>query len=219
MSGDGTAHFKVNAMSIPSKAASPASGYGRGDNQIVKWIPTFDSTRFGIELLGPPLRGADVGGRLRSIHVADPQSTAFLIVRLAVFEYDDLLVAVTQAVSVSLTVKVCFSVDHRALPLINADLLAHENVIFMLEISEENTPLSALTSDAIAALRIDPDLAGRLSSDTRGALLLEMLRNLAKEIGLASFGPWLQEGFGVPIKFDYVPEEAVNDVLSKHRLR
>ena len=89
----------------------------------------------------------------------------------------------------------------------------------MLDITDEGMPLSALTNQAIVALRVGPDLARRLGFDSRGALLLEMLRNLAKEIGLASFGPWLQQGFGVPIKFDYVPEEAVNEVLAKHRLQ
>lgn len=206
-------------MSVPSKVASNGGGVRPRDDDIVKWIPTFESTKFGIELLGPPLLASQVGGRLHSIRAVDPSATAFLIVRLAVSSKDDVHDAVAHALSSDFAVKVCFAVHHSALQHITADLLLHENIIFMLEVSEANTPLSALTSDAISALRVAPDFAIRLGADTRGALLLEMLRNLAKEIGLASFGPWLQEGFGVPIKFDYVPEEAVNNVLSKHRLR
>ena len=205
-------------MSVPPKVALKGGGVRPSDHQIVKWIPTFNSTKFGLELLGPPLRASQVCGKLRSIRVVDPTATAFMIVRLAVSAKDDLHDAVAHALSSAVMVKICFAVDHSALRHMTSDLLSHENIIFMLEISEANTPLSALTSDAISALRVAPDFAVRLSADTRGALLLEMLRNLAKEIGLASFGPWLQEGFGVPIKFDYVPEESVNDVLSKHRL-
>ncbi len=206
-------------MSVPSKVVSNEGGVRPSVHEIAKWIPTFDSTKFGIELLGPPLRAGQVGGRLHSIRVLVPSATAFLIVRLAVSAKVDVHDAVTHALLSAFAVKVCFAVDHSALQHITADLLLHENIIFMLDISDANTPLSALTSHAISALRVAPDFSIRLGADSRGALLLEMLRNLAKEIGLASFGPWLQEGFGVPIRFDYVLEEAVNEVLSKHRLR
>lgn len=146
-------------MSPSSKVSLITHGLRSSDTEIVKWIPTFDSSKSGLELLGQPLRASQVRGSIRSVRISDPATTAFLIVRLAVTGNADVVEAVAQALSVSLDVKVCLAVDHTALRHISADLLTHENVIFMLDVSQAETPLSALMSDAISALRIDPGLA------------------------------------------------------------
>jgi len=205
-------------MIDPEQPLPPQQPWNFG-HDVARWIPTSDAAKYGIELLGAPLEAKVAAHTLRTALIPNPGEIAFIIISLAESGYNDLHSAVTEIASLQLGVKVCFSIDYHLLPLLNSKLTAFEEVIFMLDITDEGMPLSALTNQAIVALRVGPDLARRLGFDSRGALLLEMLRNLAKEIGLASFGPWLQQGFGVPIKFDYVPEEAVNEVLAKHRLQ
>lgn len=194
----------------------------RVDAEFTRWIPTFDSNKYGLELKGTALRASAVGDRLRALEPLDPKTVAFVVVRLAATDRRDIREAMSAVVSASVATRVCLSVEYPVLCDLDSACIRDERVGLLLNIGDGTTPLSALTSDAIEALRIEPDYAQQLSATTRGALLLEMLRNLAHETGLASLGPSLQDGtenFGLPVRFDYVAEGTIVDVLAKHRLR
>jgi hypothetical protein len=189
---------------------------------LARWLPTFDSDKYGLEILGPAVHASGVAERLSAIVLPDPKAAAFIILRLAAASGDDVRQAIGAAASLALGPRVCLSIEHQLLPSLDSTFLRLERVGLLLNIEDGSTPLSALTSDAIEAIRIDHDFAQRLSRSVRGAVLLEMLRNLAHEAGLASLGPSLQQGtedFGLPIRFDYVAEGTIIDVLAKHRLR
>ena len=192
------------------------------DSGVTRWIPTFDSDKYGLELGGAALEASAVGDRIRKLGRLDPATVAFVVVRLAATDRRDIREAMSAVVSASVATRVCLSVEYPVLCDLDSACIRDERVGLLLNIGDGTTPLSALISDAIEALRIEPDYAQQLSATTRGALLLEMLRNLAHETGLASLGPSLQDGtenFGLPVRFDYVAEGTIVDVLAKHRLR
>ena len=200
---------------IPRDQRKHLRSLRRSDVEFTRWVPTFDSDKYGLELRGPALQADAVGDRLRELEPVDPKAVAFVVVRLAATDRHDVREAMSAVASAAFATRVCLSVEYPVLSDLDSPFLRHERVGLLLNIQDAATPLSALTSDAIEALHIESDFAQRLSTNIRGALLLEMLRNLAHEMGLASLGPSLQ----LPVRFDYVAEGTIVDVLAKHRLR
>lgn len=206
---------------LPS-ADDPEWRRSEASSEFARWLPTFDSDKYGLELLGPAVPPSKVAETLRRLVLPDPKRSAFIILRLTATGRDDVHLAMDAAASIGLGTRVCLSIDHPVLRSLDSTRLRDERVGLMLKIEDDATPLGALISDAIEALQIEPAFAQQLGTSIRGALLLEALRNLAHEIGLASLGPSLQqgkEGFGLPVRFDYVAEDTIVDVLAKHRLR
>ena len=192
------------------------------DSGVTRWIPTFDSDKYGLELRGAALEASAVGDRIRKLGRLDPATVAFVVVRLAATDRGDIREAIAAVSSTSVGTRVCLAIEHAVLRDLDSAFIRDERVGLMLNLRDDTVPLSALTSSAIEALYIEPDFALRLSETIRGALLLEMLRNMAHETGLASLGPSFQKGredFGLPVRFDYVAEGTIVDVLLKHRLR
>ena len=92
----------------------------------------------------------------------------------------------------------------------------------MLNIEDGSAPFSVLIHDRLEAIRLDSDYAKSLSQDIRGSVWLETLTRFARNAGLAILGPSFQDSensFGLPIRFDYVAEHTLVDVLARHRLR
>lgn len=192
--------------------------------EFTRWIPTGDSNgsyKHGLELVGSGLAPEAVGDRIRTLDRTALEGAAFVVIPLTAISQLDVSVAVASISRVTLKPRMCLLINHAALSS-EATASAPEGVGFMLNIEDGSTPLSALTNEALEAVRLDADYAKSLSRTIRGAQLLDSLVHFAQNVGLAILGPYLQESendFGLPVCFDYVAEKTMVDVLSKHRLR
>lgn len=210
-----------------STAEQNIAGVDRGNSgarkELARWVPTFESARHGVEFTGPAVAAAQLEFLLRQVASRpDVDDIAFVVVPHLFTSCSDLGKAMDVASAAGLSARVLFLVRHDALRSIDLASLRSGKAGLMLDLVDEDTPLSALMSDAIEAVRLDPALAERWSGQLRGALMIQMIRNLAHETGLASLGPSMQPDdgfFGLPIRFDYVAERTIADVLSRHRLK
>lgn len=184
------------------------------------WWPTFDSSGYGLELSRlwdqpkPLLAWLNKTGR------SLPPEVRFLVVRVDACSPSMLAGLHASIDRLGLQTRICLAMSRSSLISLRDYALHCNNIGLMLEVNDVDLTLDALSDVRIEAIRIDTKFARYLSNTSRGAILLDMIRHFAHECGMASLGPSFErdDESGLPIKFDYVADDTVADVLAKHRL-
>ena len=186
-----------------------------------RWLPTQDTLKYGLELLGPKLRTSSIAGLIQALDKRLLAAASFLTIPLAATSWDDIQDAMDAAASTNAGIRICLATRYPALQQHPQGVRPPADVGLMLDIDDLSVPLSAFVDDLIEAVRVDIEVAKMVRLDIRNAILLDSLTKFARNAGMATLGPSLQEddAFGLPIRFDYVAQDSLGDVLSKHRLK
>ncbi|MEO8921579.1 MAG: hypothetical protein ABI330_01890 [Caldimonas sp.] len=176
-------------------------------------MPTWGVAKYGLELKGLRTTAETLASVLNDVAVAiEDEEVAFVIVPHVFTQCAD----VTQALAIGskspIRARIVFPINHELLSIVRLADWDTTKAGLILNLEDQTTPLSALMSESIEAIRLDQGFADRLSGSLKGALMLQMLRDLAHESGLASLGPVFQTtngSPGLPIRFDYVVENPI----------
>lgn len=150
--------------------------------QIVRWESTADPLLCGIEVKGLPLRGPDAAG-LTSI-----ENPAFVLASLGSSRPADLALAISRASAAYSNARACLAVPADALAELDVPFLRERNIGVILDGVNETTPLSAVSSEVVEAIRFEPSFVARATKSGRLACVLDAMLSLAHDLGIATLG-------------------------------
>jgi hypothetical protein len=175
--------------------------------RVVRWESTVDETRCGIEIAGLELgRGRmeaeldRVLGRLKGVH------PVFVIAGFAPSAPRDLAKAISRSCDSFSSAHVCLAIDHETLLAMDPAILRDKRFGILLDEVNAKTPLSAVISDSVEAVRFDEKFLEEASTDLRLSCVVDSMLRLAHDLGLATLGSMsspVQRRTG-EFEFDYV---------------
>lgn len=104
--------------------------------------------------------------------------------------------------------RLCFALDTGALSALDVSMLRDDRAGFMLDGVDIDTPLSALVSERIEAVRFCPAFVTAAARNLRQGCALDAMLSLARDLGLCSLGDHAVPGGASLIgrgEFDYLP--------------
>lgn len=136
---------------------------------------------------------------------------SFLLIRLATTDHDGMSLARSSAGGFTSTARVCIAIDLATVKSIGHRQADDDRIGLVLDDVDADTPLSAITNEALEAIRFKPEFVVGAGRSLRAAAILRAIMGLAHDLGLGTLGQTLDGGTPVQqpsFTFDYVPMNA-----------
>ena len=178
-----------------------------GTTAIVRWQSTLDPLRCGVEIAGFASNRHRLATELdNGLGKSSVERPAFVFTALGSARADEIAVAISQASDFSFGARMCVAMDQKTLSATDPIDLRNSNVGIVLDQVDADTPLSAISTDLVEAVRFDESFVRRAMVDSRSACVLAAMLGLAHDLGLATLGS-VGNGLGTSeFEFDYVIE-------------
>lgn len=173
-------------------------------SQVVRWESTADSSLCGVEVEGLALREPEAP---RTLRIDNP---TFVLASLGSAKPADLAAAISRASAAYGNARACMALNAGALSALDVRFLRERNIGVVLDGVDERTPLSALSSEPVEALRFEPSFIARAMKNGRLACVLDAMLSLAHDLGIATLGTSVGQGSlaAQRFAFDYVPKRS-----------
>ncbi|HEX2541579.1 MAG TPA: hypothetical protein VHM00_10920 [Caldimonas sp.] len=172
--------------------------------QVVRWESTVDPSLCGVEL-----RGLEVPGRERHERLHSGKPT-FVLAALGSLSPAEVAAALSKASIEFGNARACLAVDVGVLFRLDINFLRDRNIGVVLDRVDETTPLSAISEQAVEAVRFAANFVTRARSDGRFACILDAMLGLSRDLGIATLGtsPHPRRRSCERFDFDYTAAQA-----------
>jgi hypothetical protein len=134
---------------------------------------------------------------------------SFVLASLGSSRPADVAKAISKASAAYGNARACMAFDAGALFAIDVAFLREKNIGIVLDSVDERTPLVAISTEAVEAIRFDPAFVARAAGDGRLACVLDAMLGLAQDLGIATLGTTAYGASGARrFEFDYVTKQA-----------